>query len=104
MRLTSIGTACAALLALAACGQSPENGTTPSPSPSPKAPAKPKTVNQPVEDAMMRIPPELRASYQKAFVCEVKREQARSRAIEVTPAYVDDLVRRLKAKPSIAEC
>ena len=103
MRMIMIGTLALTVLA-GGCDRFPEKPTKAPEKVAPKAPQKPKTVNQPVEDAMMRIPPDLRANYQKAFICEVKREQARSKAIEVTPAYVDDLVRRLKERPSITEC
>lgn len=106
MRIIMAGALAAITLATAACERFPDQpGNTAAPKEeAAKKPAKPKTVNQPVEDAMMRIPPEMRASYQKAFVCEVKRNKDSGKAIEVTPAYVQDLTRRLKEKPSIAEC
>lgn len=65
-----------------------------------------KSINQPVEDAMMKIPPTMREAYQKAFTCEVERNKAKegSKAINVTAEYVNGLVSRLKADPSLAEC
>lgn len=105
MRIMMAGALAALTLAVGACERFPDQpGNTTAAKEEPKKPAKPKTVNQPVEDAMMRIPPELRAPYQKAFICEVKRAKTSGKAVEVTPAYVDDLTRRLKEKPSLAEC
>lgn len=71
-----------------------------------KKAAPKKNVNQPVEDAMMQIPPQMRETYQAAFVCEVKRNKAKedAKAIAVTPEYVRGLVQRLKDDPSIAKC
>jgi len=74
-----------------------------------EAPAKPapkKNVNQPVEDALSQIPPTMRVTYQKAFACEVKRNNAvkGSKAINVTPDYVRGLMERLKEKPGLADC
>lgn len=104
MKLIMIGTFLGAALCLAACDAAPDSRQEPAPAAKPKEKAKPRTVNQPVEDAMMRIPPDLRLDYQKAYICEVNREKAKSRAIDVTPAYVDDLMRRLKERPSIKDC
>lgn len=74
-----------------------------------QAPAKPapkKNINPPVEDALAQIPPAMRITYQKAFACEVKRNNAvkDSKAINVTPDYVRDLMERLKEKPGLADC
>lgn len=56
----------------------------------------------PVDKALVEIPPTERRDFQKAFACEVSRNQ--SGAIEVTPEYIADLRERLKADPSLAEC
>lgn len=65
-----------------------------------------RSVNQSVEDAMIKIPPEMREVYQRAFVCEVEREKSKAnpKAINVTAEYVNSLMTRLKADPSIAKC
>lgn len=59
----------------------------------------PKT---PVDKALVEIPPTERRDFQKAFACEVSRNQGE--AIEVTPEYITGLRDRLKADPSLAEC
>lgn len=94
--------------ALAACGgQKPNDPPKARTSAGAKAkPASAKRINAPVEDAMMSIPPEMRADYQKAFACEVKRNKDKkdAKAIDVTPDYVRGLTARLKADPSLARC
>lgn len=66
---------------------------------------KPK-VNQPIEDAMSQIPPELREPFQEALKCEVKRnkDKGETKAINITPEYIGSLLGRLKADASIAKC
>lgn len=101
---------CAALLAsasLSACDKF--GGSEPAPQPTKTAAGKPapkKNTNPPVEEAMMRIPPQMRESYQAAFACEVKRNKAKegAKAINVTAEYVNGLVARLKADASLAKC
>ena len=85
-------------IALSACG---DNETEPTAEQSePELPTyTPKT---PVDKALLEIPPTERRDFQKAFACEVTRNQ--DGAIEVTPEYITDLRDRLKADPSLAEC
>jgi hypothetical protein len=105
MRKTIIGAMALTAVSLGACDRFKSADPAPKPTAAAAKPAARKvTVNQPVEDAMMRIPPELRESYQKAFVCEVNREKAKNKAVDVTAAYVADLTKRLQENPGIAKC
>lgn len=105
MRLRIVAGA-ALILATTGCDRFKTSEAKPEPVKTEKAaaPAK-KNVNQPVEDAMAQIPPEMRVTYQAAFACDVKANNAKKgKAIQITPAYVRELMGRLKANPGIAKC
>lgn len=102
---------CIALVGAMALGGCDKNGGDGKPAAKTDAkqqakPAAKKNVNQPVEDAMMQIPPQMRESYQQAFSCEVKRNKDNkdAKAINVTPEYVRGLVARLKENANLAKC
>lgn len=92
-----------AVCALAACGSGEEGKKLPDNSAAAgKAAEKPKPKpNAPIEDALAKIPPELRNDFQSALQCEVKKSE---KAIQITPEYIADLFGRLKANPGIAKC
>jgi len=66
--------------------------------------AKKTTVNQPVENAMEAIPPQLRVDFQKALECQIKHRAPGQPGIVIDEKFVRDLTSKLKADPSIAKC
>lgn len=113
MKKIMLMVAVAASFSLAGCdkikeltGKSDAPAAKPGASPAAKTEAPKPKVNQPIEDAMSQIPPELREPFQEALKCEVKRNQAKgeTKAINITPEYIGNLLNRLKADASIAKC
>lgn len=94
------------LLALSACGDSfqMDQKKESKEAVKPKGPVRagPEKINIPVEEAMEKIPPELRVSFQAALACEVRK--AGGKGIEINASYVADLLSRLKANPALAKC
>lgn len=102
VRLT---TAFALMTMLGACDRFNAPEKQPNPDKKVEATSDRKDVNQPVEDAMRQIPPELRVAYHEAFKCELVANKTKGGTpIKVTPAYVKDLTARLRADPNIAKC
>ncbi len=94
------------LLALSACGDSfqMDQKTESKEASKPKGPVRagPEKINVPVEEAMEKIPPELRVAFQAALACEVRK--AGGKGIEINAAYISDLLSRLKTNPALAKC
>lgn len=86
-------------LLLAACGGTDEGQDSPQ---AQNVPEKTIPAQSPVDKALSAIPPEDRRDFQKAIMCEVKRNK--ETGIDITPEFISDLQDRVKKDPSLTEC
>lgn len=83
-----------AIALLSSCGSEEGTDTVDNP--------KNKIIQKPIDQALGRVDPEDRRTFQKAIACEVKRKNGEG--IDITPQYIDDLRERLNEDPSLSEC